>query len=58
MNEKGWTFGCKDCGSTELYVEHEYSITEVIVDFLECSCEEGVILFGKNYELAKKIRLW
>lgn len=41
MNEKPWSFECKDCGSTELYVEHEYSITEAIIDFLECSCEEG-----------------
>ena len=41
MNEEGWSFRCKDCGSTELYVEHEYSITEVIVHFLECSCKVG-----------------
>ena len=41
MNKEGWSFQCKDCGSTELYVQHEYSITEEIAESLECSCDEG-----------------
>ena len=40
MNEEGWSFKCKDCGSIEIYVEHEYSITEELVDSLECTCDE------------------
>ena len=41
MNEEGWSFKCKECGSNDLYIESEYSITEELVDILECSCDEG-----------------
>lgn len=41
MEEELLSFKCKDCGSTELYVEHEYIVTEEVVDTLECTCDEG-----------------
>lgn len=40
MNEEVLSFRCKDCGSRKLYVEHEYSITEEILETLECNCED------------------
>ena len=40
MNEEGWSFKCKECGSDELYIESKYSITKELVDTLECSCDE------------------
>lgn len=40
MEEELLSFKCKDCGSTELYVEHEYTVIEEETDTLECTCEE------------------
>ena len=40
MNEEGLSFRCKKCGSRELYVEHQYSIIEEIMETLECSCRD------------------
>ena len=39
MEEEGLSFKCKDCGSTELYFDHDYSVVETIVDMLECDCD-------------------
>jgi len=38
--EEGLSFRCKECGSDELRVEHDYSITEEIVKTLECGCDD------------------
>ena len=40
MEEEFLSFKCKDCGSTELYVEHEYVVTEEIVNTLKCTCDD------------------
>jgi len=40
MNEEEWSFKCKECGATELYVEEEYATRDELVDSLPCTCEQ------------------